>query len=179
MIKEGMSNSHKYDIQVDWGDCDPAGIVFYPNFYRWMDRGFWLLFGSRGLTLDVLRERYKALGGPLVDTGATFLQPVQPGEILTVSSLIQHWGTKSFASNTSSRAKHYLLPLDSKYASGVPWEKTGPSPPPLYRTKLRAFSKTTSRTPFRRRKIVASPNPQRCSLRHRPVLKAPLQQECP
>ena len=91
-----MSNSHKYDIQVDWGDCDPAGIVFYPNFYRWMDRGFWLLFGSRGLTLDVLRERYKALGGPLVDTGATFLQPVQPGEILTVSSLIQHWGTKSF-----------------------------------------------------------------------------------
>ena len=96
MIKEGMSNSHKYDIQVDWGDCDPAGIVFYPNFYRWMDRGFWLLFGSRGLTLDVLRERYKALGGPLVDTGATFLQPVQPGEILTVSSLIQHWGTKSF-----------------------------------------------------------------------------------
>ena len=96
MIKEGMSNSHKYDIQVDWGDCDPAGIVFYPNFYRWMDRGFWLLFGSRGLTLDVLRERYKALGGPLVDTGATFLQPVQPGEILTVNSLIQHWGTKSF-----------------------------------------------------------------------------------
>lgn len=91
-----MSNSHKYDIQVDWGDCDPAGIVFYPNFYRWMDKGFWLLFGSRGLTLGTLRERYKTLGGPLVDTGATFIQPVQPGEILTVNSLVQHWGTKSF-----------------------------------------------------------------------------------
>ena len=96
MVKEGMSNSHKYDIQVDWGDCDPAGIVFYPNFYRWMDKGFWLLFGSRGLTLGTLRERYKTLGGPLVDTGATFIQPVQPGEILTVNSLVQHWGTKSF-----------------------------------------------------------------------------------
>ena len=96
MIKKGMSNSHKYDIQVDWGDCDPAGIVFYPNFYRWMDKGFWLLFGSRGLTLGTLRERYKTLGGPLVDTGATFIQPVQPGEILTVNSLVQHWGTKSF-----------------------------------------------------------------------------------
>ena len=91
-----MSNSHNYDIQVDWGDCDPAGIVFYPNFYRWMDKGFWLLFGSRGLTLGTLRERYKTLGGPLVDTGATFIQPVQPGEILTVNSLVQHWGTKSF-----------------------------------------------------------------------------------
>ena len=91
-----MSNSHKYDIQVDWGDCDPAGIVFYPNFYRWMDKGFWLLFGSKGLTLGTLRDRYKTLGGPLVDTGATFIQPVQPGEILTVNSLVQHWGTKSF-----------------------------------------------------------------------------------
>ena len=96
MIKKGMSNSHKYDIQVDWGDCDPAGIVFYPNFYRWMDKGFWLLFGSKGLTLGTLRERYKTVGGPLVDTGATFIQPVQPGEILTVNSLVQHWGTKSF-----------------------------------------------------------------------------------
>ena len=96
MIKKGMSNSHKYDIQVDWGDCDPAGIVFYPNFYRWMDKGFWLLFGSKGLTLGTLRDRYKTLGGPLVDTGATFIQPVQPGDILTVNSLVQHWGTKSF-----------------------------------------------------------------------------------
>jgi len=96
MIKKGMSNSHKYNIQVDWGDCDPAGIVFYPNFYRWMDKGFWLLFGSKGLTLGTLRERYKTLGGPLVDTGATFIQPVQPGEILTVTSRVQHWGTKSF-----------------------------------------------------------------------------------
>tara|TARA_Y100000758_G_scaffold294421_1_gene251455 strand:+ start:22 stop:468 length:447 start_codon:yes stop_codon:yes gene_type:complete len=96
MIKKGMSNSHKYDIQVDWGDCDPAGIVFYPNFYRWMDKGFWLLFGSKGLTLGTLRDRYKTLGGPLVDTGATFIQPVQPGDILNVNSLVQHWGTKSF-----------------------------------------------------------------------------------
>ena len=96
MIKKGMSNSHKYDIQVDWGDCDPAGIVFYPNFYRWMDKGFWLLFGSKGLTLGTLRDRYKTLGGPLVDTGATFIQPVQPGDILNANSLVQHWGTKSF-----------------------------------------------------------------------------------
>ena len=24
-------------VQVGWGDCDPAGIVFYPRFYAWMD----------------------------------------------------------------------------------------------------------------------------------------------
>ena len=61
-----------------------------------MDRGFWLLFGSKGLTLETLRDRYKTLGGPLVDTGARFIQPIKPGDTLTVTSLIQKWGTKSF-----------------------------------------------------------------------------------
>ncbi|MEE2693978.1 MAG: acyl-CoA thioesterase [Pseudomonadota bacterium] len=91
-----MSKSYKYDIRVDWGDCDPAGIVFYPNFYRWMDRGFWLHFGSQKLTLEKLRQRYQALGGPLVDTGASFLKAAKPGDILTVISRIEEWGTKSF-----------------------------------------------------------------------------------
>ena len=61
-----------------------------------MDRGFWLLFGSKGLTLEALRDRYKTLGGPLVETGARFLRPVKPGDTLTVTNLIQNWGTKSF-----------------------------------------------------------------------------------
>jgi hypothetical protein len=24
---------------VEWGDCDPAGIIFYPTYYRWDGRG--------------------------------------------------------------------------------------------------------------------------------------------
>lgn len=26
-----------YTFKVRWGDTDPAKIVFFPNFYRWMD----------------------------------------------------------------------------------------------------------------------------------------------
>jgi len=26
-----------YRLSVEFGDCDPANIVFYPNFYRWFD----------------------------------------------------------------------------------------------------------------------------------------------
>ena len=22
---------------VAWGECDPAGIIFYPTYYHWMD----------------------------------------------------------------------------------------------------------------------------------------------
>ena len=29
-----MSKSHIYPVNVQFGDCDPAGIVFFPNFSR-------------------------------------------------------------------------------------------------------------------------------------------------
>ena len=32
-----MSKTHIHRVDVHFGDCDPAGIVFFPNFSRWMD----------------------------------------------------------------------------------------------------------------------------------------------
>ena len=26
-----------YTVRVEFGDCDPAGIVWFPNFFRWID----------------------------------------------------------------------------------------------------------------------------------------------
>ncbi len=37
------------DITVEWGDCDPAGIVFYPNYFRWFNQGAHALFGAAGM----------------------------------------------------------------------------------------------------------------------------------
>ena len=107
-----MGILNHYSVQVDWGDCDPAGIVFYPNFYRWMDRGFWLLFESRSLTLEALKCRFGVFGGPLVDTGATFVSPARMGDQLTVTSFVENWGRKSF------RLRHEFTCKDKEIASG-------------------------------------------------------------
>ena len=32
-----MAKTTLYRVTVQFGDCDPAGIVFYPNFQRWID----------------------------------------------------------------------------------------------------------------------------------------------
>ena len=32
-----MSLRHTTRFTVEFGDCDPAQIVFYPNYFRWMD----------------------------------------------------------------------------------------------------------------------------------------------
>ena len=81
---------------VQWGDCDPLGIVFYPNFYRWMDEGSWALFNGRGLTLDAMEERFGSLGAPLVETGCAFKSPVRPRDVLTIESRVVEWSTRSF-----------------------------------------------------------------------------------
>ena len=39
-----------YSVVVEWGDCDPAKIVFYPNFFRWMDAASWAFFAANGLS---------------------------------------------------------------------------------------------------------------------------------
>ena len=25
------------DVEISWGDCDPADIVYFPNYFRWFD----------------------------------------------------------------------------------------------------------------------------------------------
>ena len=30
-----MSQVHVYRLRVKFGDCDPAGIVYYPKFFDW------------------------------------------------------------------------------------------------------------------------------------------------
>ncbi|MFP5412896.1 MAG: acyl-CoA thioesterase, partial [Gammaproteobacteria bacterium] len=32
-----MTKTTTLEIDVRFGHCDPAGIVFFPNFHRWMD----------------------------------------------------------------------------------------------------------------------------------------------
>jgi acyl-CoA thioesterase FadM len=34
----------KRDIHIEWGHCDPARIVFNPNFFVWMESGMDRLF---------------------------------------------------------------------------------------------------------------------------------------
>ena len=43
-----MAFTNTRDIRIEWGDCDPAGIIFYPTYFRWIDAASWALFTSVG-----------------------------------------------------------------------------------------------------------------------------------
>ena len=83
-------------IEVEWGDCDPADIVYYPNFFRWFNKGAHMLFDAVGLPFHRLIKERNTVGVPLLDARATFLAPVRFGDVITVTSGIEEWRNTSF-----------------------------------------------------------------------------------
>jgi len=81
---------------VEFADCDSAGIVFYPNFYGWFDRGTERLFAHRGLTYEVMRETHGVVGLPLLESSAKYRRPCRLGEGVRVESRVEVWREKIF-----------------------------------------------------------------------------------
>jgi 4-hydroxybenzoyl-CoA thioesterase len=83
-------------VRIEWGDCDPAGIIFYPTYFRLFDNATAALFERvLGMTKYQYLKAYGFAGFPLVDTRAKFLKPTRFGDDVTVESTIS-FGTSSF-----------------------------------------------------------------------------------
>lgn len=92
-----MGRHHVSQFTVEWGDCDPAQIVFYPNFFRWMDAASLSFFRAAGVPpWREFEAESGIVGTPLVDASARFLRPATYGDILDVDTAIAEWRGKSF-----------------------------------------------------------------------------------
>jgi 4-hydroxybenzoyl-CoA thioesterase len=84
----------RFASQVHWGDCDPAGIIFYPTYFKWMDSATWALFAQVGY--DAKRMKAEHLAMPLVSAQSEFVFPAEQGDRCEVVSRIARFGGKSF-----------------------------------------------------------------------------------
>jgi 4-hydroxybenzoyl-CoA thioesterase len=100
-----------YRLTVQFGDCDPAGIVYYPNFYRWFDDASHLLAENVGLGLRALQEQ-GYVGLPLMQTGATYLRPAMFGDEIEVRSTVIAFEPRRF------RIEHRILRGESVLVDG-------------------------------------------------------------
>jgi 4-hydroxybenzoyl-CoA thioesterase len=89
--------SNRRAVQVEWGDCDPAGIVYFPRFFEYFDASTNALFEKAGLRKAQMLKTYGLLGIPMVDTRARFYVPAWFGETVEIESRIVLWGRTSFA----------------------------------------------------------------------------------
>jgi 4-hydroxybenzoyl-CoA thioesterase len=90
-------NAACFRITVEFGDCDPAGIVYFPNFFRWMDSASRHYFVQRGVPpwRDTERD-WGVLGTPVVDVSTRFIKPASYGDRLAITTEITAWRHKSF-----------------------------------------------------------------------------------
>lgn len=92
-----MSKTVVYEVPVTFGDCDPAGIVFFPNFSRWMDASSLNFFVKCGV--PPWRELVKTtgiIGTPLLEINTKFSRPAVYGEMLQIHTSVDEWRDKVF-----------------------------------------------------------------------------------
>ena len=84
-------------VEIQFGDCDPAGIVYYPNYFRYFDNATAALFAAAfGMNKRAWLERHGIAGIPMVNTGARFIKPSRFGDVVEIVSTITELGRSSF-----------------------------------------------------------------------------------
>ena len=91
---EFNSKVFAHPVQLRWGECDPAGIIFYPTYFLWFDAASWNMFAEVGYHAKRMRAEHLAM--PLVAADCQFKHPAEQQDRAEVRSRILRWGGKSF-----------------------------------------------------------------------------------
>jgi 4-hydroxybenzoyl-CoA thioesterase len=89
--------THRRALTIEWGDCDPAGIVFYPRYFAMFDASTAALFAAAlGMPKIAWTKRFGILGIPMVDTRASFSIPSAYGDEVVIESRVTAFRRSSF-----------------------------------------------------------------------------------
>ena len=89
--------THHRSVRIEWGDCDPAGIVFYPRYFALFDHSTVLLIeAALGVKKRQLYGTYDFDGYPVVETRARFLIPTRYGDDVLIESSMTEVRRSSF-----------------------------------------------------------------------------------
>ena len=83
-------------VRVAFGDCDPANIVYFPNFYRWLDQATHELCEAAGYELTRVRRELGWVGFPLAEAGARFHRPATINDSLRIETRVREWRRRMF-----------------------------------------------------------------------------------
>lgn len=99
--------TNQQTVRIEWGDCDPAGIVYFPRYFEIFDACTVALFERAGFRKREMLQAFGTAGIPLVDVKSRFMIPSRFGEDVIVESSIAEWGKSSFV------VRHRLMKDDA------------------------------------------------------------------
>jgi 4-hydroxybenzoyl-CoA thioesterase len=83
--------------RIEWCDCDPAGIIFYPRYFEIFDTGTTALFErALGMSKIAYLTAYDFAGHPVVETRARFRQPTRFGDNISIETKLVECGGSTF-----------------------------------------------------------------------------------
>jgi 4-hydroxybenzoyl-CoA thioesterase len=89
--------THSRTVRIEWGDCDPAGIVFYPRYFAMFDHSTVLLIeAALGVNKHALYQRYNFDGYPMVETRARFFMPTRYCDDVVIETQVAEVRRSSF-----------------------------------------------------------------------------------
>jgi 4-hydroxybenzoyl-CoA thioesterase len=84
-------------VRIEWGDCDPAGIVYYPRYFAMFDASTSsLIERALGMTKHDYLKVYDFSGHPLVNVRSRFIIPTRFGDDVTIESTVTAFRRSSF-----------------------------------------------------------------------------------
>lgn len=99
--------------RIEWCDCDPAGIIFYPRYFEIFDTSTTVLL-ERALGMNKIDylKAYDFAGHPLVQSRARFRVPTRFGDEVAIETTLVGIGRSSF------KIEHRLLKADTLAVEG-------------------------------------------------------------
>jgi 4-hydroxybenzoyl-CoA thioesterase len=87
---------NRRQLTIEWGHCDPAGVVFNSRYFEFSDWSTALLFeAALGMNKSVLSARYGATM-PLIDVRGHFVKPLKLADVVEIVSTIREFRRSSF-----------------------------------------------------------------------------------
>ena len=80
--------TNRVDILIEFGECDPSGIVYNPHYFRWFDTGLHAMLRKAGFEFRAMLAERGADGIPLVDMRAKFHLPSRYGDRVVMETSV-------------------------------------------------------------------------------------------
>jgi 4-hydroxybenzoyl-CoA thioesterase len=83
--------------RIEWGDCDPAAIIFYARYFNIFDVSTTMMLeGALGMKKIDYLKAHGFLDHPLVETRARFIRPTRFGDDVVVKTAVVACDRSSF-----------------------------------------------------------------------------------
>ena len=100
--------------RIEWGHCDPAGIVYAPRFLEMFGESTIMLFEKAlGVRKKDMLTAQGVVGYPMVDVSAKFMRPAAYGDDVVLEAAAPEFGNSSFT------IRHRLRKGDTVCVEGI------------------------------------------------------------